>query len=91
MALGLFLGITGLSALIVVVCAYAGCFRERDGIPKRIKDEEQTEESGNHWTDEELEFAGGRPQNLITHECIVPSEIPTEELGKKKEVCLPGS
>jgi hypothetical protein len=34
MALGLFLGITGMSA-------YAGCFGERDGIPKRIKNEEQ--------------------------------------------------
>jgi hypothetical protein len=46
MALGLFLGITGLSTLIVMVCGYAGCFREREGIAKRIKDEEPTEESG---------------------------------------------
>jgi len=51
MALGLFLWITGMSA-------YAGCFGERDGIPKRIEDEEQTEESGNDWTDEELELLG---------------------------------
>jgi hypothetical protein len=96
MALGLFLGITGLSTLIVMVCAYAGCgcFGERDSIPKRIKDEEQTEESGNYGTDGELELLGGASEATESDhsfERIVPSEIPTEELDKKDEVSLPGS
>ena len=42
MVLALFLGINGLSALIAMVCAYADCFRKRDGTAKRIQDEELT-------------------------------------------------
>jgi hypothetical protein len=84
---------TRLSAPIAMVCAYADCFRERDGTTKRIKDEELTDESGNHCTNEELELLRGASEATESHHSFkrnVPSEIPTEELDKTDDVSLPG-
>jgi hypothetical protein len=69
---------------------YAGCFRERDSIPKRIKDEE----SGNYLTGEELELLGAASETTELDrslKCTIPSEMPTDELDKKDEVSLLGS